>query len=214
LQVNNHRKVAFENAFVVPGLTVRNTNRAMDLYTGVKGSFTRDVSFNIKVSYTIYEDMYFFVNDNAGNIGNQFGVVYDDIELLNYSGEIGADFSDRFRMLARVNLYKYGLKLQQYAWHKPDMDINFSGRYNLGDKILLNADVFYTGNRYAMPFSTEDDPIELGGIADINLGLEYRYNRILSGFFRLNNLTNAMYYKWNNYPLQGFSVMAGFTYSL
>jgi hypothetical protein len=214
LQVNNHRKVAFENAFVVPGLTVRNTNRAMDLYTGVKGNFTRDVSFNFKVSYAIYEDMYFYVNDNAANIGNQFGVVYDDIELLNYSGEIGADFSDRFRMLARANFYKYGLKLQKYPWHKPEMDISFSARYNLGDKILMNADVFYIGSRYAMPLTTEDDPIELAGIADINLGIEYRYNRILSGFFRLNNLTNAMYYKWNNYPLQGFSLMAGFTYSL
>jgi outer membrane receptor protein involved in Fe transport len=60
----------------------------------------------------------------------------------------------------------------------------------------------------------EDEPIELQGIADINLGLEYRYNKILSGFLRLNNIGNTRYYKWNNYPVQGFSVMAGFTYSL
>jgi hypothetical protein len=55
---------------------------------------------------------------------------------------------------------------------------------------------------------------ELPGFADINLGLEYRYNRILSGFLRLNNISNSRYHKWNNYPVQGISVMAGFTYSL
>ncbi len=214
LEVNHHRKVAYENLFIVPGLSVRNTDRSMDLYTGVKGNFTRAVSFNFKVSYAVYEDMYFFVNDNTRIIGNQFDVVYDDIELLTYSGEIGADFSDRFSLFARASFFDYGLKLQEYAWHKPEMDLNFSARYNLGDKILLNADVFYIGKRYAMAFNGEDDAIELDGIADVNLGIEYRYNRILSGFLRLNNLANARYYKWNNYPVQGFSVMAGFTYSL
>jgi hypothetical protein len=214
LIVNNHRKVAFENAFITPGLTVRNTDRTMDLYTGVKGNFTRDIAFNFKVSYAVYNDMYFFVNDNAGSIGNQFNVVYDNIELLTYSAEIGATFTDRFRMLASANFYNYGLKILEHPWHKPERDLKFSARYNMGNKILLNADVFYIGNRFAMPFDSGNDAIELAGVADINLGLEYRYNRILSGFLQLNNLTNAMYYKWNNYPLQGFSIMAGFTYSM
>jgi hypothetical protein len=214
LQVNNHRRVSVDNPFVLPGLNVRNTDRTMDLYAGVKGNFTREIPFNLKVSYAVYQDMYFFVNDNPGLIGNQFNVLYDDVELLTYTGEIGANISDRFSIFTRTNIYSYGMKLLEHPWHRPDLDVTFSGRYNLADKILLNADVFYIGSRLARPVDGSQEPVELKGIADINLGLEYRYNRILSGFIRLNNLTNAKYYKWNNYPLQGFSIMAGFTYSM
>ncbi len=215
LQVNNQKKVAFENRFILPGLTVRNTDRSMDLYGGVKGNFTRNIPFNFRMSYGVYNDMYFFVNDSTGLIGNQFDVVYDDIELLHFTAEVGANISDRFSLMARANLYDYGMKTQEHPWHKPTVDLNFSARYNIGNKILLNADVFYIGQRFARAHGVEnDEAVELPGITDINLGLEYRYNRLLSGFLRLNNLTGNRYYRWNNYPVQGFTLMAGFTYSL
>lgn len=214
LTVNNYRKIAYENPFIVPGLQVHNSNTSMDLYSGVKGNFSRDVSFNFKVSYSVIDDMHFFVTDSLGTFGNQFSVVYDNIELLNYSGEIGADVSKRLGLLARVNYYSYGMKLQEHPWHKPALDVKFSARYNLADKILLNADVFYVGKRYVRSFNEASEVRELQGIADINLGLEYRYNKILSGFLRMNNLTSARYYEWHNYPTQGFSFMAGFSYSL
>ena len=214
LNVNHYRNVAMQNQFIVPGLPVKNSNQSMDLYTGVKGNFTRDLSFNFRVSYSVVEGMHFFVNDSTVQIGNQFTVVYDDVELLNYSGEIGADFSDRFNMLFRLNYYDYKLKFQEHPWHKPSVDMRLSAQYNLRNKILLSADVFYLGERFAKPVPESEEAITLKGMADINLGFEYRYNNILSGFVRLNNLTNARYYKWNNYPLHGLSLMAGFTYSL
>jgi outer membrane receptor protein involved in Fe transport len=113
-----------------------------------------------------------------------------------------------------VNYNNYAMKLQEHPWHKPALDVKFSANYNLGDKILLNTDVFYTGNRFARLAGDQSEISELPGFADINLGLEYRYNRILSGFLRLNNISNSKYHRWNNYPVQGISVMAGFTYSL
>ncbi len=215
LNVNNYRTVALDNNFIVPGLMVENSNRSMDFYSGIKGNFTRDISFNFKVSYAVIDGMHFYVTDSSpGSIGNQFSVVYDDVELLNYSGEVGADISNRFNLLARVNYYDYSMQLQEHPWHKPALDMRFSANYNLGDKILLNADVFHKGSRYARSINEGAEPYELEGITDFNLGIEYRYSKILSGFLRLNNISNARYYKWNNYPQQGFSVMAGFTYSL
>lgn len=224
LNVNNYSKMAYDNRFIVPGLFVKNSNTSMDIYTGVKGNFTREVSFNFMVSYAVTENMHFFVNDYSELIGNRFLAVYDDVEVLNYSGEIGAIVSNRLSLLARANYYSYEMKLQEHPWHKPALDIRFSANYNLRDKILLNADVYYTGKRFArLSAGDPGDPgesgnqfesIELKGIADFNIGIEYRYNKILSGFLRLNNLANNTYYKWNHYPVQGFTLMAGFTYSL
>jgi hypothetical protein len=188
----------------------------MNLYSGVKGNFTRDVSFNFRVAYSIIDDMHFFVNDNIGALGNKFSVVYDNVELLHYSGEIGADISGRIGFLGSVNYRKYGMKgLQQHPWHRPALDMKFTANYNLADKVLLSADVFYIGKRYALLQGRGDSEVkELKGVADVNLGLEYRYNTILSGFIRMTNLSNTRYSRWNNYPVQGFSIMAGFSYSL
>ncbi len=214
LNVNNYKSVAFENQFIVPGLFVKNSNTSMDLHAGIKGNFTRNVAFNFRVSYEVYDDMHFFVNDSTGLIGNQFDVIYDDVERLNYTGEIGADVSGRLNLLARVNYYSYNMKVLEHPWHKPELDIRISANYNLRDKILLNADIFYIGERYAKSWGAGQEALKLEGLTDINLGLEYRYNRILSGFISLNNITNNRYYKWNNYPVHGLSIKAGFTYSL
>ncbi len=214
LNINHYSSTAYENPFIVPGLFVRNSNTNMDIHTGVKGNFTRDISFNFRVSYIVHDDKHFFINDSTGIIGNQFSVVYDDVEILTYSGEVGADISDRINLMARVNYRNFEMKRQQYPWHIPSLDMKLSAGYNLRDKILLNADVFYIGRRNAKPFGMDDGAVELPGITDLNLRLEYRYSRILSGFLRLNNIANVRYYKWNNYPVQGFTLKAGFTYSM
>ena len=52
----------------------------------------------------------------------------------------------------------------------------------------------------------------LGFIADVNLGLEYRYNKRISAFLQLNNLASQRYMRWYNYPVQIFQVMGGVTF--
>jgi hypothetical protein len=52
---------------------------------------------------------------------------------------------------------------------------------------------------------------ELGFIADVNLGLEYRYNQRISAFIQLNNVASQRYNRWYNYPVQAFQVLGGIT---
>ncbi len=54
---------------------------------------------------------------------------------------------------------------------------------------------------------------ELKGITDINIGAEYRYTKLLSGYLNFNNIGSFRYYRWNNYPLQRFNMMLGITLS-
>jgi hypothetical protein len=46
----------------------------------------------------------------------------------------------------------------------------------------------------------------------MNLGVEYRYNKRISGFIKLNNIAAQRYQKWYNYPVQGFQGMVGATF--
>ena len=84
---------------------------------------------------------------------------------------------------------------------------------NLRNKIVVNADVFALGDRYAFNYKSPGSPYKLKKIIDANLGLEYRYSKILSVFLNINNITATKNYYWNFYPTQGVNAVGGLTYS-
>jgi outer membrane receptor protein involved in Fe transport len=142
-------------------------------------------------------------------------VVYDNIDLLNIYGEISTNPSKKLGFILKGNYNKFiYLENELKAWHKPEYEISLSSRYNLKDKILINADFFAQGKRYAKSFNTDVKYYTLKEIIDLNLGVEYRYTNILSAFIKFNNLTSSKYQKWNFYPSQRFNVMVGFSYSM
>lgn len=215
-QIKNHsyQEIAFENPFINPNLLVKNSNVKTSFYGGVKGSLGAKASYVLRVDFSTINDQYFFVNDTTTKLRNQFTVVYDNVDLFNGYGEINYDFSESLVFGLKGNIYKYTVVREQYAWHKPTYDLTFSTKYNLRNKILVNLDVLSVGKRYAKEYSKLITSKELPGIVDFNLGLEYRYTKILSAWIHFNNLTAAKYYTWNQYPAQRFNLMVGFTYSL
>jgi hypothetical protein len=75
-------------------------------------------------------------------------------------------------------------------------------------------DVIGISKRYAKEFNGTQASKELAGVADFNLGIEYRYTKILSAWVKFNNFTASKFDAWNQYPVQRFNMMLGFTYSL
>jgi hypothetical protein len=75
------------------------------------------------------------------------------------------------------------------------------------------------GGRKALVYEAGEDVIEenlqfaknLGIIADVNIGAEYRYNKRLSAFIQFNNVASQSYQRWYNYPVQRFQVLGGVT---
>ena len=98
-------------------------------------------------------------------------------------------------------------------WHKPEFDTSLETEYLYKERLLLNADLFLVGKRYAK----SDDPLigmtKLKAITDINLGCEYYFTKMFSAFLNLNNILGSKYYIWNNYPVQGFNFLGGIKYS-
>ena len=213
-KANNYRKIAMENPFIVPNLHVKNTNEKIIAYVGLKGRYNKDISFNIKASYSIIDDLYFYVNDSNSVLENQFDVVYDNGEVTNIYADLSYTYSPQLSFTLKGNYYNYQLNDEKYAWHMPDFDMTFSSMYNLRNKIYVYSDIIGIGKRYVKRYSTGDNYKELPANIDINLGFEYQYTRNLSAFLRLNNLLGSNYYFYNFYPSQGFNFMLGFTYSL
>lgn len=208
-----------ENPYIVPGLMVNPANNRIYAYLGLKGKVTNYLAWNIRASYRAVDDQFFFVTDTSNVLHNQFQVVYDDMTVMNLHGELNIAPTSSFRVLLKGNYYSYQMVREPEAWYRPDFDLSLQARYNLGDKILADAGLFVIGPRYYKsvitgPALTEPSPSKIGTTLDLNLGVEYRYTKLLSFWAKFNNMTAQPYYMWNNYPSYRFRFMLGFTYGL
>lgn len=213
--VKNHsyHEIAWENPYIRQDLVVRNTDSKLNLYGGVKGNLGTKSSYVVKLGLYEANNFYFYVNDSS-RMWNQFNVVYDEGNIFNLSGELSYDATESLNFRLNANFNNYNLTRELYAWHKPKFDLTFNTRYNLRNKIIASLETYYIGKRYAKPYIKTAPAIELKGAVDVNLLLEYRYTKILSGFIQFRNLAASQYQYWNQYPSQRFSLLVGMTYAL
>jgi hypothetical protein len=211
-EVNTYRKILFENPFIKPGTLFMNTDYSLIGFAGIKGRYSSKMAFNLKASYSRIYNMYFYVNDNNDTLRNQFIPEYDNVSLMTFNGEVTWHKSEKLQFILKGNYYKYSLVFLEKPWLRPSFELAFNTAYNLKEKILVNGNLFFTGKRYAKGIGAE--PIELKPYLDANISVEYRYTKILSFFVRINNLTASKYQIWNQYPVQRFQFIAGFSYAL
>jgi len=214
---NNLASFYAENPFInTANVVVANTNLKYDIYGGIRGSLSKSMTFNTSFSTKRLETMPLFVKDNSSVLDNKFIVLYDTATVMKIAGELTYQKLEKIKFLLGVDYYKYTLKNELKAWHKPDYKITLSGIYDLSDKIIVRADVFAIGTQYARTFNTttlDTEAKELSGVIDANLSVEYRYTKKLSAFINFNNIGAVNYQRWMDYPTQKFGVLGGLTYS-
>jgi hypothetical protein len=192
----------------------------MIFYVGMKGNLSSSTFYNMKLKYSFFDDMHFFTRNifATDSAANQFTVRYYQGEVMNIFGEISFDISESMSLRAEGNLYQYTFydndsrDFQPKPWHKPSYDLTVTGEYNLQDKIILQTDIYLSGKRWVQNVETEDAR-QLDGYVDINLGLEYRYSKVLSGYLKFRNILANNYSIWNNYPVYGLQAFLGITYA-
>jgi len=221
LQKNSFKTFTDNNPFVLSDLKMANSNKVYELYGGIKGTLSATTAFNACASFSDIHNMALFVNDTKDELQNKFDVIYDDASVLNIHGEVSYQESEKLRINLHGEYFNYKMKTEIRAWYKPQVEISLSANYNLEDKIIIKADLFYNDNQFAKTFLTDTTSItgkkviakELKGVFDANIGLEYRYTKKLGFFLNFNNIANYRYYRWSNYPTQRFSLMGGLSYS-
>ncbi len=216
LKKNSLKTLTDENPFLVPAPTMKNSNTKLEMYLGVRGSLSKNISYNTSTTFSRIQDMYFFVNDDSDFFKKGFNVIYDDASLWNVHGELQFQTTEKIKLIAKGDYNKYDLKNEAKPWHKPLWQATLTANYNLKNKIVATADIFVCGKRDARVLQTGSlisvySAKQLKGVVDANIGLEYRYSKKLSGFVNFNNLGFKRYALWNNYPSQKFNFMAGVT---
>lgn len=212
---NSYTTASQENPFISTHvIPVPGTSENLKLKAGLNGNVDKRITVGAFISYAKLNDMLFFVNDTNYDFPASFDIVYDDVSLTNLHAEVSYKASDKLNCSFHFDYYIYNPKTLLKAWQKPNNSTALNVRYNLRDKILATFDVFVRGPYYARDvIDGFDYAVKVKGFADINLGLEYRYSKMLSVYAKLNNLGFSQYYLWNQYPGERFNGLIGLTVS-
>ena len=231
LDQNSYRDFSNENPFVSPTLAIAPTDKQFDLFAGLKGKLSNNMSYTMRGSvqneknkslFKSNEFNMFAANTESYQFGNSFGVVYDDIRTVSLFGELKADFSKNVTIGFNGSYSRFFTTNQEEAWNLPTIKLEASMNVNITKKWFAGANVYYVGERkdivYIQSMITIFPPayypetINIKGFFDANLNIGYNHSDRLTGFLKFNNIANQSYQKWFNYPVQALQVVLGASY--
>jgi hypothetical protein len=222
--VNTYQKTALENPYILPGLTVDNTQTPFDVTVGGKGRVFDIAGYNAFASYAYIDNMYFYVNSMlqvagdpsdsfvSGYLRNNFDVAYNKTHRFTVGADVDytvAGFEAVVR--ARYYMYFFNQSIPDFeAWHKPSWEINGDFRYKY-DEFTFDLGVAARGSapvRYENP-NTGRIAATIKPYIDLSLQVEYKFYKWLSAFVYGNNLLNRHYQNYYLYLHHGISGGAG-----
>ena len=221
---NSYFDFSQSNPFVSPTLNMTPTDRQYDFVIGLKGKLSNTMSYDLKGKYIAERDKPLFINNpvtrssEVYTYGNSFGVIYDDVSTFSVSGEITADVYRNFSLGLKAAYFAYGMDKLEEAWNLPDFNASLFMDYQIDEHWFAGVNLFFVGERkdqFFMPsLITPTSPmtVTLKSYFDANAHVGYHLNDRWSAYLRLNNIANQDYERWQNYPVQGFQMLAGATY--
>ncbi|WKZ65021.1 MAG: hypothetical protein QY325_09625 [Flavobacteriales bacterium] len=219
---NSFRSLTRENPWLGPAPGLANTSKLFDAYGGLRGSFMNNLGFDVRASFSGHDNYVLFINVPNPPYGDRMAVVYDEVEILDLSGELTYSRISDLRLSARIDVYTYTVRVQEEPWNLPPYRLAFAARYSLRDKLILKGEALFLGRRPAFRAAEPGtDPgvlltstrTELDGFLDLYIGAEYRYTKRLSLFLDASNLTASKYERWYRHPVQRGLLMVGATYA-
>ncbi len=227
LYQNTYYNFVQTNPFVSPTLDVSPSSTPYNVFVGTKGKLSQTIGYDVKGSFAREENKALFRTQSIQNLsaptnynlGNSFGVVYDDVEVFNISGALEIDWSQKFNIRLKGDLYKYTTNLEPTAWNLPEFEASLFLDYQLSDKLSMAANLFYLGSRQdttnfeGLFFPEPITPnVTLDAFLDANFQISYQVSTQWGAFVKVNNIANQSYNRWNNFPVQGLQILGGASY--
>ena len=186
-------------------------SRVIEQYAGFKGSAGQHFTYNAKISFLQIRNKPLFVNDTI--TGKSFNVLNEpSMKDIRVHGEVGYTFQEKFSLLAGASFNQYyNLQFNSEPWGLLPAEINGSLRWQIFKDVLLKSDLFFwDGAEYETKSLSAG---KLSPAVDLNAGIEFPILDKFNFWLQLNNILNNKYERWNQYPVLGFNVLAGFVYS-
>lgn len=207
--INTFRSINAENPFV-RNYNFTNTSNKFEMYAGIKGHIAKGLNYSLMGSIADVKGLVFYVQDSANNQK----IMYDrgNVTLTSFVADISYQFGDKWRLGLISKFYNYSMSELQNAYNRPGTEVKLNSSYNIGSKFLLRTDLFYVGERTGgilRANTGNKDNIVTGNMSpfvDMNLGIDYRYNKNISVFINTNNMAAARYMRFYSNPNYGYDV--------
>lgn len=221
---NSYHGFAHENSFVSPTLFIAPTDQQYNAYLGLRGKLSSTMSYTISGNYTAERNKALFRNNAITRTsqnytyGNSFGIVYDNVNTLGFAGEINVDVNRNFKLAFKGEYFSYSTNAQVEAWNLPDLTSSVFLDYQINQNWYAGANIFFVGARKDQFFinngitATPPFTVNLDSYFDANAHVGYHINNQISAFFKVNNIANQGYQRWQNFPVQSIQFLAGATY--
>ncbi|KAA9325240.1 TonB-dependent receptor [Adhaeribacter soli] len=196
-------------------LLISDTDKQLELYGGVTGSLIPNVQITARVAYQNYKNLYFFNHNPLDSA--RFILEYDpeNTNALNFYGEVVYNKAEKFRLGVKTDYYNWSTGKLEHPFYLPANRTTVFGSYNIYDKILFNAELYYIGSSFGKIYRGlgEQVIVESDNIVDLNLKVDYRISEKFSTFVMLNNILGKKYERFVNYPTKGFNAIVGLSYT-
>ena len=221
---NSFNSLRQENPFLYEYSQLKTTRTAYDVYLGVRGLMSSNLSYNISGGYKAVKDMVLFTSDmtplsaSIPYYENVYQPIYDTVNVAHISAQVGYQRSPKWDVMWRINYNLYETQREVKAWNLPDLTSDLTINYNLQEKILVRSSITYLNSKYVKTSDTSAEELAFGvygrkvdPIIDFNIGLEYRFTKRVSTFLDVNNILSQNYEVWGNYRVQGINILGGVT---
>ena len=218
---NSLSELLYENPYLKPGLDpLRFTANPIgfnSVYAGIKGNLVKKLNYHLGARYSRLNDMAFFIIDTNCTLKNQFDVVYYKGGRFNATLNLNWEVINNLYLNFDANCWLYHFKdSMAVAWHKPLVNLAFSGKYVLKEKMIfsINFDMAFCAKALGQnPETKEWETQTMKPILDFGIGFEYLIKKNFSAFATIDNIACQHYAKYYNFKSFGINAIVGITYS-
>ena len=215
---NNWNTIRLVNPYIAPDAEQRAT-RHYDFTFHARWNPSRKIEVNAEAGFQMLQDDLTFTLDNDYTLNNLYRPMYVDDNRFNIGGTVSFVNDEMLTLMAGGHYYRYtfvdekdplAMPTIDYVkpLYRPDWDAIVAAKVNYHDKWLFYLEGQLLGNMRGDLGETL--PMRYGIAAEV----EYRHNRALSFFLKMDNLAFQRYNLWTNYPSQRGLFILGLTYTI
>lgn len=207
IESNNYEKVLNMNPFMAPGSKVSPTNHKFSAQAGIKGFFTKNLSYHVSGELSSIDAYPVFSIDTLSMYKNYYTSSPTDVDMTRIGGGIKFDLKEKALVSIEGNLFRYK---PQTPWHLPEWDTKLFVRYNFKEKISMSGGLNLIGPRLAQHNNMQTIEMKTFGVFDFQLN--YYFSKALRAFLMIKNLNASKYDLWYQYPYYKSMVVVGGAY--
>ena len=228
MDANSMNTLRQVNPYITPDAVGCLPTRHWDFIGHARWTMSKKLEANAEVSYSLLRDDIVFVLDPLYLLGNVYTPYAVDNNRLTAGADIAFVNDELLTLRAGGHYYLYSVidnntpaSFTAVMPYRPNWDALVAADLNYNNKWFFHlegqlmgrvtgAELQLSSTGTAVVSTSDTLPMRYGIAAEV----EYRHNRALSFFLRMDNLAFQRYWLWDNYPSQRGLFIAGLTYTI